>query len=367
MRLRKGTGHLYKRGGIYWVQYYRNGKRYRESSYSTKEIDAKRLLKRKLGEIAVGRFIEPQTEKVMLKELTDDLQNDYRVNGKRSINRVEDSIAHLLDYFIDDKAITVTTDRIRSYISHRQEQKAANATINRELAVLKRSFNLGVQAQKVHARPYIPTLEENNIRKGFFEHGDFVAVRDMISQYLKPVVIFLYFSGWRKEEALSLEWRQVDMEARSVRLDPGTTKNKEGRVLFLDGELLQVIEYQWEKRKVAEIPGESPTLICPYVFHRGGKRIGDFRKAWKTACRGAGLEGRIPHDFRRTAIRNMVRAGIPERVVMAISGHKTRSVFDRYNIVSEEDLREAARKASEHIRRQSTTHSVRTMKTRTGN
>ncbi len=367
MRLRKGTGHIYKRGGIYWVQYYRNGKRYRESSYSTKETDAKRLLRRKLGEIAVGRFIEPQTEKVLLKELTDDLQNDYRVNGKRSINRIEDSIAHLLDYFIDDKAITVTTDRIRSYISHRQEQKAANATINRELAVLKRSFNLGIQAQKVHARPYIPTLEENNIRKGFFEHGDFVAVRDRLPQYLKPVVTFLYFSGWRKEETLSLEWRQVDINACMVRLDPGTTKSKEGRVLFLDGELLELIEYQWEKRKVAEIPGHSPTLLCPYVFHRNGRRIGDFRKAWQTACKAVGLDGRIPHDFRRTAIRNMVRAGIPERVVMAISGHKTRSVFDRYNIVSEEDLREAARKASEHIRRQSTTHSVRTMKMRTGN
>ncbi len=358
MKSRRGTGSIFRRGGVCWIQYYRNGKRYRESSYSTKEVDAKKLLKRKLGEIAVGRFIEPQAEKITLKELTDDFLNDYRVNRKKSLNRVEDSVNHLLDYFIDDKVITVTTDRIRKYISHRQEQKAANATINRELAALKRSFNLGIQAQKIHTRPYIPTLEENNIRKGFFEHGEYTAVRDGLPDYLKPVVTFLYFSGWRKEEALSLEWRQVDMNNNMVRLDPGTTKSKEGLVLFLDGELVEVIQSQWGKRKVAEIPGHSPTLLCPYVFHREGKRIGDFRKAWRTACKAAGQEGKIPHDFRRTAIRNMVRAGNPERVVMAISGHKTRSVFDRYNIVSEDDLREAARKTSEHMKRQTAASTV---------
>lgn len=268
MKPRRGTGSIYKRGETYWIQYYRNGKPYRESSRSTKEGDANKLLKRKLGEIAVGRFIEPQAEKITLKQLTDDLLNDYRVNGKKSVKRVEDSVNHLLDYFKDDKAVAVTTDRIRAYISHRQAQKAENSTINRELAALKRSFNLGLQAQKIYARPYVPTLEENNIRKGFFEHGGFIAVRDNLPDYLKPVVTFLYFSGWRKEEALSLEWRQLDMEARMVRLDPGTTKSKEGRVLFLDGELLEMMKAQWEKRKVAEIPGESPTLLCPYVFHR---------------------------------------------------------------------------------------------------
>ena len=228
MKSRRGTGSIFRRGGVCWIQYYRNGKRYRESSYSTKEVNAKKLLKRKLGEIAVGRFIEPQAEKITLKELTDDFLNDYRVNRKKSLNRVEDSVNHLLDYFIDDKVFTVTTDRIRKYISHRQEQKAANATINRELAALKRSFNLGIQAQKLHARPYIPTLQENNIRKGFFEHGDFTAVRDRLPDYLKPVVTYLYISGWRKEEALSLEWRQVDLDNSMVRLDPGTTKSKEG-------------------------------------------------------------------------------------------------------------------------------------------
>jgi integrase len=86
------------------------------------------------------------------------------------------------------------------------------------------------------------------------------------------------------------------------------------------------------------------TELTPWIFHRKGKPIGDFRKAWATACKKAGVPGRILHDFRRTAVRNLVRAGVPERVAMQMTGHKTRSVFDRYNIVSEEDLMEAAKR-----------------------
>ena len=168
MITRRGEGSVYQRGSVFWIQYYRNGKPYRESSYSGKEADARKLLKRRLAEIAVGRFIEPQTEKITLKALMEDLLNDYRINQKKSFKRVEDSVNHLNDYFQDDRALTITTDRIRAYISHRQEGRAANATINRELAALKRAFNLAVQAQKLHTRPYIPTLSEYKNRQGFF-------------------------------------------------------------------------------------------------------------------------------------------------------------------------------------------------------
>jgi len=350
----RGSGITYKRGNVYWVQYYRNGKAYRESAHSTKEHDARKLLKTKLAQIALGRFVEPSSERITLRQLTDDLLNDYRVNNKRSLNRMENAIDHLLKYFLDDRVLSITTDRIRAYISHRQGEKAENATINRELAALKRAFTLGVQAQKLHTRPYIPTLQENNIRKGFFEHGDFVAVRDKLPDHLKPVVTFLYYTGCRKGEALSLEWRQVDMDNQVVRFDPGTTKNSEGRVLFLDGELLESIQGQHQNKM----------LLCPNVFHNKGKRIGDFRKAWNKACKAVGLSGKIPHDFRRTSVRNMIRAGVNERVAMMISGHKTRSVFDRYNIVSEQDLKEAARKTSTHIQQQSKESTVVPIKTK---
>ena len=122
--------------------------------------------------------------------------------------------------------------------------------------------------------------------------------------------------------------------------EPGTTKNDDARWFPFTEELRTVLESQ---RDQAEQLRMEKNLICPLVFHyRDGRPIGDFRKSWKTACQKAGLPGRIPHDFRRTAVRNLVRAGIPERVAMQMTGHKTRAIFERYNIVSDSDLDHAA-------------------------
>jgi integrase len=168
-------------------------------------------------------------------------------------------------------------------------EKAANATINRELAALKRMFNLGIQAEKIYRKPHIAMLQEDNVRKGFFEYAQFVALRDALPDYFQGPATFAYYTGWRKREILSLKWNQVDLNARSVRLEPGTTKSREGRVIILEGELLEAIKEQSERRKVAEIPGHSPTLLCLYVFHRNGKRISDIRDVWQNACLAAGL------------------------------------------------------------------------------
>lgn len=137
-----------------------------------------------------------------------------------------------------------------------------------------------------------------------------------------------------------------------MRIEGKSTKNHKARTIALDGKLLEAIQGQWDKRKVAEIPGQSPALLCPYVFHRNGKPIGTFRDAWLKALKETGLAGKLLHDFPRTAVRNMTRAGINERVAMTVSGHKTRSVFDRYDIVSEDDQRDAARKVWEYAQDQ---------------
>jgi len=224
----------------------------------------------------------------------------------------------------------------------RHGKTTANATINRELAALKRGFSLGIEAGKITHKPKIPMLRENNIRTGFFEREQFEAVWTRLTAPLQAVAHFAYITGWRiRSEALPLQWRQVDFEAGTVRLDPGTTKNGDGRVLVMTEELRRVLAAQ---RAYTDTVQRERGIICPWVFHRDGERIRDFRHAWQTACRNAGLPGRIPHDFRRTAVRNMVRAGIPERVAMTMTGHKTRSVFERYNIVSEGDLADAAKK-----------------------
>ncbi len=150
----------------------------------------------------------------------------------------------------------------------------------------------------------------------------------------------------------TLEWRDVDLSGKVVHLRPEISKNKDGRVLPLSSELLTIMERAHAKRR----------LDCPFVFHRNGEPIGDFRKAWSSAQKAVGLSPVLVHDLRRTAVRNMVRAGIPDRIAMTLSGHKTRSIFDRYNIVSEADLAEAATRLQTHLEAQSTASRVVSIK-----
>lgn len=211
-----------------------------------------------------------------VNELAQDIRADYSVNGRASKEDLEFRLNHLLPYFGHIKTHELGTDLIKQYIAQRQQEKATNATINREMAALKRMFNRGIQAEKIHRKPYVPLLSENNVRKGFFEHAEFISFRNAIAEEL--LVTFAYCTGWRKGEILSLRWNQVDLDSRTVRLDPGTTKSGDGRVVVLDGELLEIMESHWAKRKVAEMPGQGPTLICQYVFHRKGRPIKDLER-----------------------------------------------------------------------------------------
>jgi len=336
-------GSIYQRGAVYWIKYYRNGVAIRESSESEKESVAKQLLRQREGDIARGVPVTPQTNRCKIDELFQDVLNDYKVNGKRSMDNVVGYVDnHLLPFFRGWKAAAITTADVRKYVLRRQGAQAANATINRELAALKRAFSLGIDAGKVTGRPKITMLKEAPPRRGFFEREQFQTVRSRLPEALQPVVTFLYITGWRVDsEVLPLTWRQVDLEAGTVRLDPGTTKNDEGRVFPMIPELRSVLDQQ---RIYTDAVQRERSIICPYVFHRDGKRIRDFRGAWKSACKAAGVPGMIRHDFRRTAVRNLVRASVPEAIAMKLTGHKTRSVFERYNIVSEADLFEAASK-----------------------
>lgn len=185
-------------------------------------------------------------------------------------------------------------------------------------------------------------LKENNVRKGFIEHGEYLALQKALPNYLKPVVTVAYMTGWRRAEILNLQWNRVNIKEGIVRLEPGETKNDDGRTLYMEPELWELIEELYRKRH----------MDCLYVFQLNGSKICDFRNSWATACSEIGKPGLLFHDLRRSGVRNMVRAGISERVAMTISGHKTRSVFDRYNIVSQEDLKEAAQKRHEFYEKQ---------------
>jgi integrase len=200
-------------------------------------------------------------------------------------------------------------------------------------------FTLAMQAGRMTRRPYIPRLRENPPRQGFMEHGEYLAIREHLPPAYRDVLDFGYLSGWRKGEHFTLEWRDVDREGRVIRLRPEVSKTREGRVLVLSAPLHAVMERRWQARM----------LGCSLVFHEASRSLQGFKNAWERACKAAGVPGKLFHDLRRTAVRNMVRAGIPERVAMQVSGHKTRSVFDRYNIVSEGDLRQAADRLAAYV------------------
>lgn len=318
-----------------------------------KRKHCKRLLRLREGQIAEGKFTDLRPERIRYEDLEKDLLNDYNINGRKSRKMIKFSLDHLRNYFGGMKAKNIMPDKIRAYIAWRKQQRThykrppTNATINRELSALKRMFSLASQAGLIRVVPYIPKLEENNVRTGFFTHYEYLRLRDALRPYLRPVVAFAYYTGMRRGEFLKLEWFQIDLREGTVRLEVGTTKNDDARTVAPPADL-------WEELKIQRTIRDKQFPRSKFVFfnHETGKRIKDFRGSWETATCRVGLEGRLLHDFRRTGVRNLIRAGVPERVAMAISGHKTRTVFDRYNIVDERDIREASEKVQGYLKDQ---------------
>ena len=329
----------------WWISFYHRGKEIRESSESENEAEAKRLLKRKVTAIEAGKVL-PREDKLTFDELAKDLENDYRVNAKRTLADLSYRVGHLREFFGMDRAIDITTDRGRAYQRKRLEEGAAPATVNREMAALRRMLNLAFNAGKLSRVSKIEMLEENNVRESFLDHSSFMSLLSNLPEAVRDLVEFEYLSGWRQGAAKKLEWKDIDARARIAHLRIGNSKNKEAWTLPLTGRLWEIIEHRVRCRR----------LDCPYVFHRGGKQIKDFRVSWATACKNSGLiggrAGVIPHDLRRCAARNLARAGVREQVAMRITGHKTASMYRRYRIVDERDLTEATESLEAYLKAQ---------------
>jgi integrase len=347
-KLKKRSGETEARqSAVWWVKYYAAGNPVRESTGTENREEARRFLKTREGAVATGAPILPRVDRVRYDELATDLEAHYAATGKRNLREAKFRLAHLTKCFTGRRAVSIGPTEITRYAVQRQVAGAANATINRELATLSRMLRLGYGAGKVLRPPVIERLKEAAPRQGFFEREQFLAVRKRLPDDLQAVVTIAYTFGWRTpSEVLPLERRQLDLEAGTLRLDPGATKNDEGRVVYLTSELKAVLGAQVERVRTLE---KRLGRIIPFLFpHLDGDELGrrriDIRSAWKTACKNAGVPGRIPHDFRRTAVRNLERAGVPRSVAMKITGHKTEAVYRRYAIVSDADLREASQR-----------------------
>jgi integrase len=258
------------------------------------------------------------------------------------------------DYFGTWRAVEVTSDAVAKYIENRREQGNlrrrgkghSNSTINHRTQLLRQAFKIAIRNKVVSMTPYIPRLSEiGNEREGFFETADFEAVAAHLPEYLKDFSRFGFLAGWRKGSISKLRWN--DVGGGVIYLRAKNSKSRKPETLPLEGELAAIIE---RRRAAQTIEDENGTnRLAEFVFHRNGLPVGDFRKAWKTACELANVDHRLFHDLRRTASRNMIDAGVPQAVAMKITGHRTDSMFRRYAIVNEDQKREALAKTQQHL------------------
>ena len=386
---RRPRGSVYRRSDSpYWYIAYSAGRqRCRENTRTTNLKTAKKLLDTRLGAIAGGDVLPVNVGKTTIGELLELVRTDYIINNLKSLDDAERRMKlHLAPFFyctVDQagkfrdgmKANEVSSDFVNRYVVTRQQAGASNGTVNRELSLLRRGFSLGITATppKVLRCPRFPRLKEAAPRKGFLEADQYHAITQACPElWFRAMVEVANTYGWRSTEIKGLRSDQVDLANRSIRLNPGSTKNDEARLVFMTDAVYTLLSECVRGKK-----GDD------YVFTRAnGKAVLDFRATWHNACVAAGVgkwmcpkcegqkldvkgecshcgqtwkrrdwryRGAIFHDWRRTGVRGMVRRGIPELVGMKISGHKTRSVYDRYNILNETDLRDAARKMNKPI------------------
>lgn len=338
----RGLGRVYRRGRTWWVQYSFRGRRYRESSGSTRRGDAVRLLRQRLEEMGRGRLLGPALERTTFGDLAQGLLDDYRVNGRKSLPSAQGAIKALGAMFGGCLAREITFDRLNAYVAAQLEAGRRPATVRNHLALLKRAFRLAERAGRAVCPPF-PTLTVRNVRTGFLEEADVRAVLAHLPPDLQPVVEFAFLTGWRRGEVLGLQWRHVDFAAGTVHLDPGTTRNAEGRT-FPFAALPALAELLRRQRARTVALEQATGQIIPWVFHRQGRPIRDFRAAWARACQAAGQPGRLFHDLRRSCVRRLERAGVPRSVAMRLTGHRTEAVYRRYAIAAEADLVDGVRK-----------------------
>ena len=332
-----------KRTKNWYIEYIIGGRTIREATKYGKRSDAIEFLKKRVSDGLTGKIV--LSNQVTFDDLKNLIVNDYRNNGRKSLPHLEQvRLPKLADVFAGMKTIDVTTAVIERYKSLRLKDGAAPATLNRELAALKRMYRLGLRHGLVATMPYISLLTEHNVRKGFFELDQFREILKNLPTEYHALFEVAYTTGWRiKSELLTRQWRHVELNGSGwLRLDPGEAKDStSGREFQFTKWMREVLERQ---RKFVSQIERRKRIVVPWVFCKpDGGQIRSYYNAWQAACKAVGIE-RIPHDFRRTAVRNFERAGVPRTTAMAMVGHKTESIYRRYSIVDQAMLEVGASK-----------------------
>ena len=321
---------------LWWMDYSLHGRRHREPTGTASKADALRLLREKITARESGKVVG-RPDRVTFAQLRALTERQYVLDGRRSLARLQQAFSHLERALgAEARVLEITPARLDTYAEGRLAEGVSRATVNYELAAVRRAFRLAIEKGLLAVMPFIRLPAVRNARAGFFEDGDFAAMLLELPADVQPVVRFLRLTGWRRSEALGLTWDQVDMDSDVIRLASADTKGGDARLFpfGLAPEIVQLMEARWQARDGL------------FVFHRDSQPIGvgALRSAWKRACKRAGLDGRLVHDLRRSAARDLRRAGVSEGEIMKLCGWRTRSMFDRYNIIDEQDLARAVAK-----------------------
>ncbi len=243
----------------------------------------------------------------------------------------------VMEHFHDTDPRTIRVAQIENYKAKRLQEGAARQTIDTELSVLRRGFNLAIQLELLERKPYFKLFHPQNARQGFLrpeKYRELLSTLDTLQPVLADIVRLYYCLGWRRREVLELTWDEVDLEAATLTLPASRTKNRTPRRIQIAGTILEILRRRAEAKR------------GPFVFHRKGKPVRWFYKSWQRAIKARGLDGLLVHDLRRSFARAGVQAGVHQHILMAVAGMKTPSIFQRYNIVDESQIADAVERVS---------------------
>lgn len=352
-RVRKyGEGTVFQRGRFWWLKYFVDGRAFYESSRSERRRDAVQLLQRRLGAVAEGRPTGREGARLTLADVRELLREDYVQRERKSWDRAARAFDAVTAVFGErTKVSRLTADRLHQYLTARLAAGAARATVQKELAAVKRGLNLAVERGLLPYRVPFPRLGEiKNARCEFVEDWEWALLRPELPDWWQDLGDLAMATGWRcKGELRPLTWDRVDFDGGLVTLAKYSTKNSDARVYpFAEA---PVVLAALERRRAETDRVEQQTgRPCPYVFHVDGGPLaeGRFYRSWRAACRKVGVFGadgrpKHPHDFRRSAVRRMETGGVPRSIAKRLIGHRTDAMYSRYAITTEDDLRAAVR------------------------